>query len=466
MTPQVQFVVNLRATTVTPEFRRRVRPPGYLAPPAYLTADLRALAPKLSARGQLLIADNGLYDDIARIAKQLAPQTKAVAAHLHAARTRLDRPPRSTDLDDPATKAVSELADFAGQRAAAVTPHGTRTERLALGPTALIGPEDITAALWIRLGIDGALPRTRRRELARRNAAVARAAVKIASQLPDGVTVLPVAGMVGYDSAYDAGRAFAAAGLRAAAAGFGAYMADDSWTTEVLIAGRRKPLGQNLPARYLRTALAARGFWDGWHKETASTPDTFHFLGLGAPIMIAITALAAHRSRLLTYDATSPIRDATEGFLYISKPAYLKARTWSAAQRLASADKARWRCPCAFCKAFIKQHPFDYAAGHRWWARNHGRTIKSKDLRGRAQLAAAYPLLSQPTKQSLRAAVDTARIGHNHWALEQICKELRGAADLDAAVGDVVAEYAKASQAEYYVAAVIQALAIARGTLP
>ena len=46
--------------------------------------------------------------------------------------------------------------------------------------------------------------------------------------------------------------------------------------------------------------------------------------------------LAAWGTKDLSYDATSPIKDAVEGSLYVSKPAYLKIRIRSIAWRLAS----------------------------------------------------------------------------------------------------------------------------------
>ena len=86
----------------------------------------------------------------------------------------------------------------------------------------------------------------------------------------------------------NAGRAFGSAGLRSAAMGFGAFMADNSFSNRIVIQGRAHSLPRPLPMRYLRTALVARGFWDGW-KVTRSAPRRFHFLGLGAPIMIPLS---------------------------------------------------------------------------------------------------------------------------------------------------------------------------------
>lgn len=441
--PKLHFVVNLRNLTVDPVFRRRLQPSGYLAAPSALTAALRRAAMAVAGRGELLIADNGLFDDIGRITKSLAAQAGGRRA--------------------ATGRRVARLAQQAGQRADALIPLFTLSDRLALRPTAVIGREDVTAALWIRLGIDGALSRTHRNELRRRNRVVARAAAREAATVPDAVAYLPVASALGYDTAYDAGREFAAAGLKSVACGFGAYMADDRSVSSVVIRGRVRKLPGLLPQRYLRTALAARGFWDGWRDEAGSAPKTFHFLGLGAPIMIPIVALAARATPLLTFDATSPIRDAVEGFLYVSRPACLKIRAWNVAERLASSPAERWQCPCPFCRAFVRVQPFDYKSGAAWYSRQTRRSLTPASLRGSAPLARAYPLLSQPAKNPLRSLVEQVRIGHNHWVLNEICEAASIARNLQNHVTASVEAYARESRGTQFVAAVNLALQIANG---
>jgi hypothetical protein len=180
-----------------------------------------------------------------------------------------------------------------------------------------------------------------------------------------------------------------------------------------------------MPNRYLRTALAARGFWDGYRKQAGSPPEGFHFLGLGAPIMIGIAALSAWGSADLTFDATSPIKDAVEGTLYISKPAYLKIRTQKSALRLASGTGLKWDCPCPFCKDFTNKHPFDYEEGNSWYKKMKPADVTAADLSPDGALYKAYPLFSEPHGGELRKAVTFTRMGHNHWALEDILARLR-----------------------------------------
>ena len=248
----------------------------------------------------------------------------------------------------------------------------------------------------------------------------------------------PVASAVDYNTAFDAGRAFGEVGLHRVAMGFGAYMADDHYTDHAYVGLRRLDLPEPMPQRYLRTALAATGFWAGYRSQAGRPPYGFHFLGLGAPIVMALVALAAWGSQDLTFDATSPIRDAGEGTLYLTRPTYLKVRTRSAAERLTSSPEERWKCPCPFCKRFVSAHPFDYSEGRRRWVATVRSTVEGADLRPGGALYEAYPLLSEPDPGELRTDVNLARSGHNHWALSRITQELDDAATTRESLHDFV----------------------------
>jgi hypothetical protein len=255
-----------------------------------------------------------------------------------------------------------------------------------------------------------------------------------------------VASAMSYNTAHDAGRAFADAGIRCVAMGFGAYMADDNSTGYITIGRREISFPGRLPTRYTRTAAVTKGFFDGYRAQGRKAPKAFHFLGLGAPIMFPIVTLCAKATDALTFDAMSPIKDATQGgTLYVTKPAYLKVRTRKVAFRLASDPERTWDCPCPFCGAIRTAHPFDYALGNRWFRREAGRDVLVEDLRPGGALFDAYPLLSEPSPGPLRDDVDAARIGHNHWAVENVLRSLRRAASggrLAAQVERVVDTYA------------------------
>lgn len=430
-----RFLVNLRSSTMDPAFISALRPAGFLVAPAYLTRATREFATSAGARRSVIV-DNGLFDDVGQIAARFQQEADEVLGTLTDG---LGGPISSQDavastLSIASRAQVADLARRVTRATTAAAPGLASASQLALRPTGVIGVEDIAGATLLRLGLDVTLLASGRTQLRQRNIAVARRAAAALALGPDptdppprpSLLSYPVATAHDYDTAFDAGRAFAAAGLTTAAMGFGAYMADDGYTTTYKIAGRRRPLGRRLPQRYLRTILVARGFWNGWASQTGGgAPAAFHFLGLGAPIMLGLVCLVAHRTDRITFDATSPIRDAVEGSLYTDDPAPLKTRTRRIAALLTDNPTYRWPCRCPFCTTYLARHPFDRPAAAAWRAANPRRPITAGDLQGSAPLAAALPLLGEPTGGPARKELDNARVGHNHWVLQRICTDTR-----------------------------------------
>lgn len=410
------FLVNARPTTLTGEFLRGMRAGGILFPPdRAAVATVAALAGPWHRR--FVLADNGAFDTIGRIAGSL--------------------PGRS----DNATKIESVR-----RAAAKVDSNSQLADQLAVGPDAIIGPEDITLACWLRAGVAETDLVQRRAELRRRNGAIASRGLTMQTAHPD-LTVYTVASAHDYNSAYDAGQVLGAAGVRAVAMGFGAFMTDDSWATRIKINNRWRPLPRSLPLRYLRTAQVVRGFFDGWAATGAAAPSRFHFLGLGAPVVLPLAAYAARSVHSVTFDATSPIKDAAQSTLYVSKPAQLKVRTWNVLERMALDPAHRWNCPCPFCGAFCLLHPFDETRLRMLATR--GRPLTAQDLRVGRVAAQAAPLFAVGPGPLGRAAED-ARAGHNHWVVGLTLQRLSDAADLRAAAHSEVTAYVANAGAAHF----------------
>jgi hypothetical protein len=246
------------------------------------------------------------------------------------------------------------------------------------------------------------------------------------------------------------------------AMGFGAFMADDSWTDQLTIHGRTRPVGRRLPTRYLRTALVARGFFDGYTATRAGLRH-FHFLGLGAPIMVPIVALAANGTIRLTFDATSPIKDAVTGSLYTTKPAPLTVRSWNIAHRLATGELARWSCPCRFCTDFLAAPPVDRPPRRPPPGSGTAGRLTAADLKAGTPAGEALPLF-RIGRDPLGLAAENIRIGHNHWALGTLTRAVQDAPDLHAFVTSRVEQYAQHAGAAHFAHAVQSALQIAAPT--
>jgi hypothetical protein len=443
-----RFFYNLSPDTFSPA-NLDLPPGGYLLAPNNATPQLTELARRVRTEGLGLVADNGNFTLIGQVRGALSEASDALHERADAVEEQLGRSLRPGELPDRLQADYFELSVRARELARRLAGNGETSldGQLALDPTHLIGVEDITAACWLALDLERAYTGRRRRDWRRMNTTVARRAVRRINQLPSHLAshYYPVASAESYNTARDAGRVFADHGLTRIAMGFGAYMADANYTDHVFIGRRRIDFPGRLPNRYTRTVLAARGFWDGYRSTASQAPRAFHFLGLGAPIMLPLVTLASGGGTALSFDATSPIKDALrDGVLYVTEPAYLKIRIRKSAGWLASDSRRTWDCPCPFCTTFAEHFPFAYTLGHAWRDAHPDQDVTAADLRPGGALYDAYPLFSEPPSGPRRDAVDHARIGHNHWALEQILAAIRGSIDsgtLQAHVATVVADY-------------------------
>ncbi len=418
--------------------------------PNNATRTLKSLAKKIRKQDVDLLADNGNFVEIGKIKKNFKKEsTKLLAQVRKFERETLGRSTRPGDLTPELQNQYRSLANRiqTACKAALLDDADMLIAQQNLDPTALIGTEDITMASWLSLDIENAYTNKHRSTYRALNRKVAHRAVKIISNLPFKLRnhYYPVASAVSYNTAVDAGREFAAAGIRSISMGFGAYTADNNFVDHIFINRKLIDFKDALPARYTRTIAVVKGFWTGYQEVLGKPPLRFHFLGLGAPILIPLVALSAQVTENLTFDATSPIKDATTGgTLYVDKPALLKIRIRKVAFKLAS-EGGRWDCPCPFCKIFTNKYPFHYRLGHQWFDRNKPAEVVAKDLRPGGGLFKAFPLLSEPkARTDLRNEVNFCRIGHNHWIIEQIMRGIRESDNqkkLDRYVAEIIKEY-------------------------
>jgi hypothetical protein len=184
--------------------------------------------------------------------------------------------------------------------------------------------------------------------------------------------------------------------------------------------------------------------------------------------MLGLAALAGHATADITFDATSPIRDAAEGTMYLVDPAPLKARTRSLAARLVDEQQFGWPCGCPFCITYLTARPLDLDAARAWRRARPRRPITAADLSAGTPLARALPLLSEPNGGPERRAVDLARIGHNHWVMQRILARVNEHASSRAALAayerEVITAYGETTNSDRFADAVKAAYGIVADT--
>lgn len=467
----IDFLYNLQASTYSDLVLTELRPAGYLSAPNSATGRIREYAREIRRTRRALLIDNGNFVLIGNVASEFRARARPLWESIRTIEDRLDRTVRRGEVPADLEAGFRALAREVRERCQELIPDADamETAQLALDPTAMVGVEDITMASWLALDLEPTYTRLDRRDYRRQNERVARIAAQRQDAPPTaGRAYYPVASAVSYDTAWDAGRAFGRAGIPRASMGFGAYMVDQNFTDHVYVGRRRIDLGARVPRRYARTVLAARGFWDGYREATGTVPEAFHFLGLGTPKMMALVTLCAFGTERLTFDATSPIKDSSQGVLYVSRPSFQKVNLRKVAYALATTAGRAWDCPCPFCTSFAAAHPFDYARARAWAASGQRSAVQAPDLRPGGALYDAFPLFSEPAGGDFRGVVSDARIGHNHWVIEGLLTSLgrvrRDEARLLTRVTNIVEDYAESTNSSTYATALTTSLALA--TMP
>lgn len=456
---EVAFLVNARRETLKPQIAAQLALRGYLVPPAYLTAPLRKTisAPKRFWPGPTVI-DDGLFDDISRIAAHplvqpqatVAKQLDAVAAH---SRTRQQLPKALRDWVDRCVAQIDTLASHA-------TPFAL-ADALNLNPSAVVGVERIEAAVWFRVGIEPPWVTQGYQRLARMNTKIARQTVASArKKLCAAVEDLPVVCASDYDSAYAAGRIFAQAGVQAAALPFGAYMADSRSADSYRMAGRKVDLGAHYTLRPIRCVLVARGFMDGWRSVSAKPPVHIHLLGLGQPLVLALTLLPFRGVKQVTCDATSPFKDAADGVIYTEQPVFRKLKAAAVTAHLLGKATGHWDCPCPYCTQ--AQTAQSWATARALLGRlSPAEQTRALTMGKDSKLAKPLAYFAQPAT----AQMAQLRALHNHWvvirSIDQLNQVAPSSRALERFVRKSIQSYRTAVGKDSYADAFVRACDIA-----
>lgn len=454
--PEIRFLVNLRTETATAEFRDRVRPHGWLFPPAYSTAATLAYARDQARRGVPVLADNGLFDDLSRIAQDHEAAAAPVRAVLENLRDQVGGPPTRGEVPAPLRAAARDVATLVENETGPLRDsHATRSADLAaMGLTAFVGAEDPSPGVWGRLGIGPEGVGLLAQEWRSVASTVSRAAVQDRAATPAATGYLPVASPLDEASGSYFGDEFAKAQITEMAIGFGVLMVEQRFTNRVVINHRAVDLPRSLPSSYITAVVTLRAFLDAYTQRAGQPPQRLHLLGLGAPIMIALAARICRDVPMVTLDATSPIRDASFGTLYSTRPTLLRMNpTKVAAAVVADGRRTGWSCPCGSCRSFHDQFPQDADAARAAWARLGKPADLTLHLVEGEELGDALPLLSVNRTGSPRGpAARQTRLGHNHWSLTRLCADLTdhlGAGTIDTQVTEIVETYSQSAQPVY-----------------
>ena len=471
---QFEFLYNLGKHTYHARTDGMINPTGYLLSVHRYTPQFVNLALSLNQQyDEIVLADNGFFRKISALIDEFRPQSDQLLQQVEAVEEKLGRKVYRYDLPRTLINSYRKLTRQVRSAVYRLEDEAdlahVLSEQTRIQPDRFICFEDILQAALVGLNIEPEYVCELRRFYRYRNKRSARFHQQITEGQYGSFQGEPyaVASAVDYNSAYDAGREMAHGGITRIAIGAGAYMVDNHYANHYYIFRSRIDLGRNLPRRYLRSAYALKGLLDGYCSITKHYPQGVHYLGMGTPIMIMITALISHHVATVSYDATSPIKDAVEGVLYVTEPSYLKLKCRKLAAFYAQNPGEDWSCDCAYCSKYLSLYPMDYQAANDWFGQQQVDELKvnARDLKEGAPLAKALPLFSEPSGGKARQDISDWRQGHNHMMLERLMKSLNEVSqkeELEAYVIEKIQAYTDIAL-PHYAKAVEHALTFATG---
>ena len=432
-----RFIYNLNRGTVDARIHGFTNPDGYLLSIHRYSPQMVRFATELrSDYEEVIVADNGFFERIRHLQDEFRERAKLLFERVKLEEKRLGTRLRKNTTPEALRADYVALAKDIRTRLYEVEEQGRFAEVIAdqqlINPHKWMVPEDILLSTLVGLNVEPEYTGLPSSFYSYRNERSARFYQKALMGEYGDVSGQPyaVASAVDYNSAHYAGRIMARSGVRSVAIGTGAFMADNDYTDHYVIGRKTFNLERLAPRRYLRTVLTAKGLMDGYMEESGKAPEAIHFLGLGTPIMILMTGWICRAVDDVSYDATSPIKDAVEGTVYATEPTYLKMRTRKLAHWYASQVGSEWVCTCAYCQSFSEKYPFDYEAAHSSYEEEgQPSKITSDMLRDSHPLCLAMPFLSEPSSGQRRKDISEWRIGHNHLMLDIVMQEMNEASD-------------------------------------
>ncbi|PJB71419.1 MAG: hypothetical protein CO093_05070 [Alphaproteobacteria bacterium CG_4_9_14_3_um_filter_47_13] len=376
---------------------------------------------------ELIMADNGFFERIRLLIRHFSAESAALLEQVSALETTLGRRCRPGDMPQDIQTNYRILAKkvrdevYKTEQSHELDFSAVLAEQALIQPDRQVCPEDILLASLVGLNIEPeycALPRSFYRYRNERSARFCTFAKEGAWGATTG-SIMAVASAADFNSAFDAGREMALAGHEHFAIGTGAYMADHHYTDHYRQHKKTVILERSVPRRYLRTILTTLGLVQGYKEVAGKPPAHIHLLGLGTPIIMLMTAWIGRDTQEISFDATSPIKDAVEGTIYVTDPSYLKFKTRKLAEFYAQNPADNWQCDCLYCQSYSKKYPMNSAKAAQWWEKNQPASLGREHLEDNTALAEALPLFAEPRNSPFLADISDWRMGHNHMMLER-----------------------------------------------
>ena len=312
----MRFLTNLKKPSL--EFYEEIqyRPHSWLLSSHRATATNISRAHRVRRLGFDLMADNGtiayirdseeLFDDKADLIQDRVREFKRQLPNGR-------RVPYMTEVPADIRESMHHLAEQINNHVdtifKTITPESQINIQLSMDPTQVIAKEDWSVSTALGLGLEREMlgwPVSR--YLTRNRRSLEAWSEMMQRGETSGMDVYVTMAATDYTTAKAVGRQAGDWGVENVALGFAGLNKTPGYT-DVTFYRHRHRLNQPGPRRYVRLAEIVTGFRDGY-RDSKTTLQNFHALGLGARAMWNILAAGLDWWTDISVDATSAIKDA------------------------------------------------------------------------------------------------------------------------------------------------------------
>ncbi len=421
------FVSNLKEVTADPLNPMTLLRDAYLLSETYQTASAVERAAMVRRKRNLLVSDNGNFTRMKQIAKKYQDQGQQL---LDESKTELEKYGSvSTQIRDARKRLMDEIATACRKEIQDLNIDEITAKQVAIRPHYMIGMEDFTIPVMMLCNLMDPVFNPACHEVLSFQKRTLEVYQKQRQgkfgNVEDlkGIAKFMVIHAYDYASAYQAAincKGYEKDGI---AISYGAPMKSKQWITQLELKDCTEYFDEKLPESYFVAQAITLGVLNGH-----PTDIPYHILGLGSPILVALTGYQLRHSRAVSIDSTAPFKDAYAGTIYGRRNAFLKMDMYHVAAWTLVNDKT-YSSVSPFFRMFNEKYPADWKH-----LRNHFNIKPSTDITELVKRLKAAPLMLEkhaPFFAKARSGDDNmmnmlriARSGHNFWVLQSICRNI------------------------------------------
>jgi hypothetical protein len=414
------FVSNLNR--ITADFDHPLLEPsdGYLLSCQYATPSALRLANAVLEKSKLLISDNGNFSRMKKIAAPFQSRCIGLEA---SARKQLARTGRiSKKTQNQHRKLLKEVIALCDKDRTKTDWRSVVTKQLSYSPGLLIGLEDITIPTVHLAGLLSEVFGIKTKDLSRFMRSNTKSFLEGKNIQKQLVEKVRPSYLVIHAWDFDSGKLATRLSNKTRpwgfAISFGAAMASRRWVSSTMLGRRIVKYDKPIPEQYVLAHSTTLGVLAG---RIGRLP--VHILGVGSPILIALTCYLLRKQRFISFDSTAPYKDASIGTIYGDQSALLKMDMYKvAAYSVVSGIPFSSKAKCF--KSFEVKYPADWSGLTRMLGITSANSVKqvAVKLAANDKLVRKYiPFFAKVRNDAFSKDLILARSGHNLKVLQDIC---------------------------------------------